>query len=119
MREKRERTTKPGTLMNAKLPATPDLLHARIHDPARLAAVASLALVEAPPGAAFDRLPRLAMRLLRAPAAAFSVITADRQVVKSALGLPTPWTPPGAIPLPRSLCQYTLLADGPLLIQDI
>ncbi|HMA35738.1 MAG TPA: diguanylate cyclase [Chloroflexia bacterium] len=104
--------------MDTKPPTTPDLLHDRIHDPARLAALTRLALLEAPASPAFDRLTRLAARLLRAPAAVLSAIAADRQVVKSALGLPAPWTAQGEIPLTLSFCQYTLLTDQPFLVED-
>ena len=104
--------------MDAQRPAPPDPLGARIHDPARLAALARLDPVAAPAGATFDRLTRLAARLLHTPAAVLSVITADRQVVKSAVGLPAPWVAQGEIPLPLSFCQYTLLTDQPFLVDD-
>jgi hypothetical protein len=56
----------------------------------RLAALRRLALLDTPAEHAFDRLTRLATKLLSAPVALVSFIDEDRQFVKSCVGLPEP-----------------------------
>ena len=57
----------------------------------RLAAVRRTALLDTPPEEGFDRLTRMAARLLGAPVALITLIADDRQFFKSATGLPEPW----------------------------
>ena len=52
-----------------------------IIDPARLAALHRSAVLDTPPEAAFDRLTRLAARMLGARIAAISFIDQERQFV--------------------------------------
>ena len=60
-------------------------------DSARLAAVARTALLDTPPEEGFDRLTRMAARLLGAPVSLITLVADDRQFFKSAMGLPEPW----------------------------
>ena len=60
---------------------------------------------------AFDRLARLAARVLKAPLVLVSLIDQDRQWFISAYGLPDDLRQQGSIPLSDSLC-YHIQADG-------
>jgi len=61
----------------------------------------------------FDRITRLAATALNAPMCAFSVISGDRQVFKSAVGLDLFGTPRAV-----SICGYAVAAGGVLAIED-
>jgi hypothetical protein len=50
-----------------------------IRDPGRLAALRATGLLDSPPEPSFDRLTRLAARIIRAPVALVSLVDADRQ----------------------------------------
>ena len=65
----------------------------------RLAAVTRTALLDTPPEEAFDRLTRMAARLLGAPVSLITLVTEDRQFFKSATGLPEPWASRRGSPL--------------------
>lgn len=90
----------------------------RIHDPARLDALQRSGLLDSPPEEAFDRLARLASRLLNAPVALVSLIDADRQFFKACLGLPEPWASWRQTPLSHSFCQHVAGSGEPLVIDD-
>ena len=62
-----------------------------VRDPARLDALRRTGLLDTRPEEVFDRLTRLVCRLLGVPVALVSLVEADRQFFKSAVGLPTPW----------------------------
>jgi signal transduction histidine kinase len=91
---------------------------ASVADPARLAALHATALLDTPAEAAFDRLTRLASRLLRAPVALVSLVDADRQFFKSCVGLPEPWASARQTPLSHSFCQHAVELRAPLVIAD-
>jgi signal transduction histidine kinase len=97
--------------------ALPDSVQARLADPTRLAAVARLGLIGTPHEEAFDRLTRLATRLLGTPGALVNLITDEGQFCKSSLGLPEPWASEG-LPLTYGLCPYTVASGEPLLVTD-
>ncbi len=84
----------------------------------RLAAVARTALLDTPPEEAFDRLTRMAARLLGAPVSLITLVTADRQFFKSAMGLPEPWASRRSAPLGYSLCRQVAVSGQPLILED-
>ena len=95
------------------MPKTADLLR----DPARLAALAATGLLDSPPAEVFDRLTRLAARLLRAPMAALSLLDDRRQFFMSQCGFP----PPLAVrdtPLEHSVCRRVVASGGPVTVSD-
>jgi GAF domain-containing protein len=75
-------------------------------------------LLDSPTEAAYDRLTRLAVRLLHVPVALVSLVDADRQFFKSCVGLPAPWADARETPLSHSFCQHVVLSGQPLLIED-
>jgi signal transduction histidine kinase len=98
-------------------PAEAPLLHP-LDDPERLAALRETALLDSPVDGAFDRLTRLAARLLRAPIALVSLVDADRQFFKSCVGLPGPVAEARGTPLSHSFCQHAVERGQPLIIDD-
>jgi PAS domain S-box-containing protein len=84
----------------------------------RLAAVTRTALLDTPPEEAFDRLTRMAARLLGAPVALITLVTDDRQFFKSATGLPEPWASRRGSPLTHSFCRHVAVSGEPLVVED-
>ena len=97
--------------------ALPQAVQSRLDSPDRLAAVARLGLVGTPHEEAFDRLTRLAARVLGVRGALVTITTADVQFCKSSVGLPEPWATSG-LPLTYGLCPYTVASGEPLLVSD-
>jgi hypothetical protein len=62
-----------------------------IQHKARLQALRQSSLLDTPCEDAFDRLTRTVCRVLKVPVALFSLVDAERQFFKSAIGLPEPW----------------------------
>ena len=86
-----------------------------LNDPARVTALRSSGLLGHHRDDALDRLVEVAARLLHAPTALLSVVTADRQVVKSVVG-------DGATPDPRlshSLCKEVVAGGEALVVDDL
>jgi signal transduction histidine kinase len=95
----------------------PPAVRSRLDSPDRLAAVARLGLVGTPHEEAFDRLTRLAARVLGVRGALVTITTAEAQFCKSSVGLPEPWATSG-LPLTYGLCPYTVASGEPLLVTD-
>lgn len=92
-----------------------------LSDANRLAAVRASGLMDTGPDDDFDRLVRLAVHLLGAPAAFVTVLDDERQYIKSAAGtLGDSPVPPGgtSTTLDRSYCRHTIALGRPLLIED-
>jgi signal transduction histidine kinase len=89
-----------------------------LHDPARLAVLHRLDLLDTPTEPAFDRLTRLATTIVQAPVALVVLLDADRQFFKSSVGLPEPWASLRETPLTHSFCQHALLSEQPLIVED-
>ena len=68
----------------------PNITASILHDKSRLAIMHRLQLLDGPMEEAFDRLTRLASTIIGAPVSLVSLVDADRQFFKSALGLPEP-----------------------------
>lgn len=89
-----------------------------VRDPRRLAALHELGLLDTPAEQAFDRLAKLAARILHTPVALVSLVDSDRQFFKSCLGLPEPWSRWRETPLSHSFCQHVVASGKPLVIPD-
>src|SRR5262245_54579556 len=96
---------------------TADML-AAIRNPARLATLHRLNLMDTPAEIAFDRLTRLAATILRTPVALIALVDADRQFFKSCVGLPEPWASMRQTPLSHCFCQYIVASGEPLVVAD-
>ena len=82
------------------------------------AALQRTALLDTPTEEAFDRLTRLATKLLHAPVALVSLVDANRQFFKSSVGLPEPTSSARQTPLSHSFCQHTVNSGKPTIIPD-
>lgn len=87
-------------------------------DPRRLEALAQACLLDTPPEATFDRLTRLAARLVGAPTALVSLVDKDRQFFKSQHGLGQPWAGARQTRLSHSFCQWVVSGNEPLVVPD-
>ncbi|XVV13798.1 SpoIIE family protein phosphatase [Actinoplanes sp. CA-131856] len=89
-----------------------------IGDPARLRAVARLGLGSgADP--AFDRIAGIVERLIDAPVAAVTVLTADRQHLPGQVGLPAPFAGTREMGLEHSFSRHVVTAGKPLIVADV
>jgi GAF domain-containing protein len=89
-----------------------------LDDPARLAALERLDVLNSQPGAGFSRYTELAAEVLKAPVALVSLVESDRQVLLSAAAEHEPWTSLDQTPLSHSFCQHAVTSGEPLVIPD-
>jgi GAF domain-containing protein len=87
-------------------------------EPGRLAALHTAALLDSPREEPFDRLARLAARVVNAPVALVSAVDHERQFFKSCLGLPEPWNTQRQTPLSHSFCQHVVAGREPVIVAD-
>jgi len=90
-----------------------------LRDPARLAALADTGLADTPPEEAFDRLTRLAARLLGTPSALLSLVDGSRQFFKSIHGAPPALAGVTETPLSYSICARVVASGRPLVVPDL
>jgi GAF domain-containing protein len=95
----------------------PELTQA-LAEPGRLAALHDAALLDTPPEESFDRLARLAAKVVNAPVALVSAVDRDRQFFKSCVGLPEPWATRRETPLTHSFCQHVVAEREPVIVSD-
>lgn len=87
-------------------------------DPARLAAVRGTGLLDTAPEPAFDRLTRMAVRLLRVPATFLSLVDEERDFYKAATGFGEPLASAREL-AGRTFCHFSIAGAGkPLVIHD-
>ena len=92
--------------------------HARLSDPARLAALAGTGLLEPVIRGALDDIAALARDVVGVPAALVSLVEQDRQCFVGAAGLGEPWATSRQTPLSHSFCQHVVVGDAALIIAD-
>lgn len=93
-------------------------LTATLSDPARLAALHAALLLDSAAEPEFDRLTRLAQRLLAVPTALISLVDDRRQFFKSCIGLNGWPAEQRGTPLSHSFCQHVVHSGEPLAIAD-
>jgi PAS domain S-box-containing protein len=79
----------------------------------RLAALDAYDVLDTLPEPAFDRIVRLAARLLDVPIALISLIDAERQWFKAKYGIDAPETPRAS-----AFCHHTILGDDLMVVPD-
>jgi hypothetical protein len=89
-----------------------------LSDPHRLQALDAAELLDTPAENVFDRLTDLASRVIGAPVALISLVTADRQFFKSQCGLPEPVATGRQTALSHSFCQYVVTDGDALVVTD-
>lgn len=80
----------------------------------RLRALRRLAILDTPPEEAYDRLTRLATRLLGVPIALVNLIDEERQFFKSAVGMGEL----RELPIGTGVCSYAVATREPLVLED-
>lgn len=85
-----------------------------INEEARLNALRDLRLLDSPPSDNFDRLTRLASRLLAAPVSTISLTDRDRQWFKSRVGVDLT-----EIPRHQAPCAYAIEGQGVFVVPDL
>jgi PAS domain S-box-containing protein len=94
------------------------MTHSLLNRPDRLAALRQTALLDTPPEEGFDRLTRMAARLLGASTSLISLVAEDRQFFKSAIGLPEPLSSQRIAPLSFSFCSTVVSTGEHLIVED-
>jgi signal transduction histidine kinase len=94
-----------------------DLAQRVVRDESRLAAVHSTGLLDSEVEEAFDRLTRLAVRLVKVPAAFVSLVDENRDFYKSACGFGEPLATTRQLEGP-TFCHFTIRSSEPLIIPD-
>ncbi len=89
-----------------------------IKDENRIATLHQLLLLDTGAEEAFDRLTKLASKIIGAPVSLVSLVDANRQYFKSMVGLPEPWASARETPLTHSFCQHVVALGKPLVIED-
>ncbi len=89
-----------------------------LDDPERLAALHGLRLLDSVAEENFDKVSRLATRLLDVPVALLSLVDDNRQFFKSAVGLGGEVGEARETPLTHSFCQHVVTSGVPLIIED-
>ena len=92
--------------------------HVSLLNPERLKALEDSGLLDSPPEDAFDRLTRIASRVLGVPVSLISLVDDHRQFFKSATGLPEPWATRRETPLSFAFCKYVVENSKPLIVTD-
>lgn len=84
-----------------------------VEEKKRLAVLHSLGLLDSAPDPAFDRVTRLASKLLDVPISLVSLLDAERQWFKSRVGLEVEQTPRS-----QAFCAYTIMEEANLVVPD-
>ncbi|NYE60797.1 EAL domain-containing protein (putative c-di-GMP-specific phosphodiesterase class I)/GGDEF domain-containing protein [Duganella sp. 1224] len=89
-------------------------LSPHFNEEARLGALRSLRLLDTAPSKAFDRITRIASRLLRVPISSISLLDRDRQYFKSRVGFDLVEAPREDAP-----CNWTIRGERVCVIPDL
>lgn len=89
-----------------------------LSEPGRIASLQRAGMLDPTPEEAFDRMTRLASRVLGAPVALVSMVDDKRQFFKSAVGLTSPLATERETPLSHSYCQFVVASGAPLVVED-
>lgn len=93
-------------------------VHPALAAPERLSILRETALLDSESELAFDRLARLAAKLLDVPTVLVSLVDDERQFFKACVGLAEPYGSKRETPLSHSFCQYVVISQAPLIIDD-
>lgn len=86
--------------------------------PERVKELRDTGLLDSPPEESYDRLTRLAQKLLGAPTALVSLVDTNRQFFKSQVGLAEPASSARQIELSHSFCQWVVSGNERLVVDD-
>jgi len=88
-------------------------------DPKRLGALRRIGLLDTAVEEAFDRITRLATRILGVPTSLVALVDERRVFLKSQIGLNEPWASLREMPLSHSICQHVVASGDPLVVRDV
>jgi signal transduction histidine kinase len=88
-----------------------------VEDRRRLDAALRTGLLDTPPEESFDRLTRLAAKLIGVPATFISLVDQNRDFYKSCFGFGEPLATTRQLE-GRTFCHHAIVSSGPLLIDD-
>jgi len=91
----------------------PDAVRKVVEDPARLAALAALDVIDSDSDADFDRLSRIAAHVFETEISLVTLVDKERQWFRACIGLEISGTPSA-----DSFCAHTIAAAEPLVILD-
>ena len=94
-------------------------IRATVNNPRRLNAVNKTTLLNTQAEESFDRLTRLASKLLKTPISFVTLLEKDRDFVKSHYGLPSPLSESREITAHPSFCQHIIDSGEPLVLEDV
>jgi len=89
-----------------------------VQDSQRLAMVESIGLLDTATEEPYDRISRIASRMMSAPIATVTLIDRDRQFYKACVGIPEPLSTTRETSLDYSFCKHTIALGTPLVIAD-
>ena len=95
-----------------------EMIEKTVGDQKRLNAVELTTLVDSKEEESFDRLTRLASKLLKTPISFVTLLEEDRDFVKSHFGLPESISKSREITAHPSFCQHIISHREPLIIED-
>jgi GAF domain-containing protein len=95
-----------------------DELLSIVRSVSRLSALQRLGILDTPPEASFDRLTRIACRIMHAPIGLVSLVDHDRQFFKACIGVPEPIATVRETPLSHSFCKHVVATNKPLVVED-
>jgi nitrogen-specific signal transduction histidine kinase len=95
-----------------------DKIRSTVNNDRRLKAVKKTSLINSLEEESFDRLTRLASKLLKTPISFVTLLEKDRDFVKSHYGLPTPLSQSREITAHPSFCQHIVDSGQPLVLED-
>src|SRR6476469_1253827 len=98
------------------MPPTPDPQTA-VADRQRLEAVLQTGLLDTPPEESFDRLTRLAAKLIGVPSTFISLVDQSRDFYKSCFGFGEPLASTRQLE-GRTFCHHAIVSSAPLVIND-
>ncbi len=89
-----------------------------VQAPERIQELKDTGLLDSPPEESYDRLTRLAQKLLGAPTALVSLVDTNRQFFKSQVGLAEPVASARQTDLSHSFCQWVVSSNEKLVVDD-
>lgn len=99
-------------------PTDETVIRAAITAPNRLRALRRTNLLDTPPEESFDRITRLAAKLIGAPATFIALVDQNRDFYKSAYGVGEPLASERQIE-GRTFCHYAILSTDALVLNDV
>ena len=105
-------------LVDLDFTTPPAAMQEAVVEPKRVESLMQTKILDSPPEGSFDRLTRLASRLMVVPVSLASFVATDRQFFKSEVGLEGKWKERRGTPLSHSFCQWVVSSQEPLVIDD-